>query len=99
MVYTLVCHLEAKDDESIEKIKRKLIEASRVYRKDKETVDWLVMQDVHNPRKFSIVERFEQEGSQKYVNSQTTEVIVVRQLNGDIGIISKIHTGRPSILM
>ena len=66
MVYTLVCHLEAKDDESIEKIKRKLIEAARVYRKDKETVDWLVMQDVHNPRKFSIVERFEQERSQNY---------------------------------
>lgn len=66
MVYTLVCHLEAKDDDSIEKIKRKLIEAARVYRKDKETVDWLVMQDMHNPRKFSIVERFEQESSQKY---------------------------------
>lgn len=69
MVYTLVCHLEAKDDESIEKIKRKLIEAARVYRKDKETVDWLVMQIVHNPRKFSIVERFEQEASQKYATS------------------------------
>ncbi|KAK5085872.1 hypothetical protein LTS08_006544 [Lithohypha guttulata] len=66
MVYTLVCHLEAKDDDSIEKIKRKLIEAARVYRKDKETVDWFVMQDVNNPRKFSIVERFEHESSQKY---------------------------------
>jgi quinol monooxygenase YgiN len=66
MVYTLVCHLEAKDDESIEKIKRKLIEAARVYRQDKETVDWLVMQDVNAPRKFSIVERFAHESSQKY---------------------------------
>ena len=63
MVYTLVCHLYCKDDEScISKVKNKLIEASRVYRKDKETVDWIVMQDVHDPRKFSIVERFENEG-------------------------------------
>jgi hypothetical protein len=38
-----------------------LIEAARVYRKDKETVDWIVMQDVHDPRAFTIVERFEQE--------------------------------------
>lgn len=67
MVYTLVCHLYCKDDpECIEKVKLKLIEASRIYKKDKETVDWIVMQDVHDPRKFSIVERFEQESSQKY---------------------------------
>lgn len=65
MVYTLVCHLLAKE-ENIDKVKLKLIEASRVYTKDKETVDWLVMQDVHDPRKFTIVERFEQESSQKY---------------------------------
>ena len=49
------------DPASIEKIKAKLIEAARVYRKDKETIDWLVMQDVHDPRAFTIVERFEQE--------------------------------------
>lgn len=62
MVYTLTVHLYANDDpESIEKIKLKLIEAARVYRKDKETVDWFVMQDVHDPRAFTVVERFEQE--------------------------------------
>ena len=62
MVYTLTVHLYANDDPaSIEKIKAKLIEAARVYRKDKETIDWLVMQDVHDPRAFTIVERFEQE--------------------------------------
>ncbi|KAH8677436.1 hypothetical protein BX600DRAFT_430784 [Xylariales sp. PMI_506] len=67
MVYTLTVHLYAKDDpEAIEKIKLKLIEAARVYRNDKETVDWFVMQDVHDPRAFSIVERFEKESSQKY---------------------------------
>ena len=65
-MHTLVCHLLAKDDESIEKIRRKLIEAARIYRKDKETADWLVMQDTSNSRKFTIVERFETFDSQKY---------------------------------
>jgi len=66
MVYTLVCHLYANSDPtSIDKIKAKLIEASRVYNKDSETIDWFVMQDVHDPRKFTIVERFQQESSQK----------------------------------
>ena len=63
MVYTLVCHLYCKDDEScISKVKNKLLEASRIYRKDRETMDWIVMQNVHDPRRFSIVERFENEG-------------------------------------
>ncbi|KAK8107711.1 uncharacterized protein PG998_009724 [Apiospora kogelbergensis] len=67
MVYTLTVHMYAKDDaECIEKLKLKLIEAARVYRNDKETVDWFVMQDVHDPRAFTVVERFEQESSQKY---------------------------------
>jgi hypothetical protein len=47
--------------DSIARIKAKLIEAARIYRKDKETIDWLVMQDVHDPRAFTIVERFENE--------------------------------------
>ena len=62
MVYTLTVHLHANDDPaSVEKIKLKLIEAARVYRQDKETVDWFVMQDVNDPRSFSVVERFEKE--------------------------------------
>ncbi len=62
MVYTLTVHLYANEHpESIARIKAKLIEAARVYRKDKETIDWLVMQDVHDPRAFTIVERFENE--------------------------------------
>jgi hypothetical protein len=61
-MYTLTVHLYANEDPaSIDKIKAKLIEAARVYRQDKETADWLVMQDVHDPRAFTIVERFEQE--------------------------------------
>ncbi|KAF3012015.1 hypothetical protein G7054_g12860 [Neopestalotiopsis clavispora] len=67
MVYTLTVHMYAKDDaDCIERLKLKLIEAARIYRKDKETVDWFVMQDVHDPRAFTVVERFEQESSQKY---------------------------------
>lgn len=62
MVYTLTVHLYANDKpDSIERIKAKLVEAARVYRKDKETVDWFVMQDVHDPRAFTIVERFAEE--------------------------------------
>lgn len=62
MVYTLTVHLYANEKaDSIERIKAKLIEAARIYRKDKETVDWIVMQDVHDPRAFTIVERFEHE--------------------------------------
>jgi hypothetical protein len=39
MVYTLTVHLTAKSDpECIRKLKHKLIEASRIYSKDKETV-------------------------------------------------------------
>ncbi|KAK1688473.1 hypothetical protein BDP55DRAFT_656010 [Colletotrichum godetiae] len=67
MVYTLTVHLHANDQpDSVERIKAKLIEASRVYSKDRETVSWFVMQDVHDPRSFTIVERFETEYSQKY---------------------------------
>lgn len=62
MVYTLTVHLYANDDPaSIPRLKAKLVEAARVYRRDRETVDWLVMQDVHDPRAFTIVERFETE--------------------------------------
>ena len=61
-MYTLVCHLHCNNKpDSIDKLKKKLIEAARTYRKDFETQDWLVMQDVHDPRSFSIVERFETE--------------------------------------
>ncbi|KAF1836400.1 hypothetical protein BDW02DRAFT_521324 [Decorospora gaudefroyi] len=67
MVYTIVVHLYAKDDESsISKLKAKLIEASQVYSKDKETLSWFVMQDVSDPRRFTIVERYLQESSQQY---------------------------------
>ncbi|ESZ96224.1 hypothetical protein SBOR_3382 [Sclerotinia borealis F-4128] len=67
MVYTLTVHLYANEHpDSVPRLKAKLIEASRMYKQDKETVDWIVMQDVHDPKAFTIVERFEQESSQKY---------------------------------
>jgi hypothetical protein len=53
--------MRAKDDASVGKLKNKLIEASRVYSQDKETLSWFVMQSVHDPRDFTIVERYEQE--------------------------------------
>jgi quinol monooxygenase YgiN len=59
MVYTIVVHLYAKaDPECISKLKAKLVEASQVYSKDKETLSWFVMQDVSDERKFTIVERY-----------------------------------------
>ncbi|TQS39288.1 hypothetical protein Golomagni_00191 [Golovinomyces magnicellulatus] len=67
MVYTITVHLYANDKpDSISRIKAKLIEAARIYRQDKETIDWHVMQDVNDPRAFTIVERFLEESSQKY---------------------------------
>ena len=67
MVYTLVVHLRAKSDPiCISKLKNKLIEASRTYSKDKETVSWFVMQSQFDSREFTIVERYEKESSQKY---------------------------------
>lgn len=62
MVYTITVHLYANSDpESIPRLKAKLTEASRVYVKDHETIDWFVMQDVHDPRAFTIIERYENE--------------------------------------
>ncbi|KAH7081135.1 hypothetical protein BKA63DRAFT_202223 [Paraphoma chrysanthemicola] len=67
MVYTIVVHLYAKaDKEAISKLKAKLVEASQVYSKDKETLSWFVMQDVNDERAFTIVERYLKESSQTY---------------------------------
>jgi hypothetical protein len=43
MVFTIIVHLAVKS-EHVEKVKAKLIEASRVYAKDKGTIDWFVSQ-------------------------------------------------------
>ena len=62
MVYTIVVHLYAKDSpDSISKLHDKLLEASDVYSKDRETISWFVMQDWQDKRAFTIVERYEHE--------------------------------------
>ncbi|KAI8616274.1 hypothetical protein BC830DRAFT_1063583 [Chytriomyces sp. MP71] len=64
MVFTLVVHLYAKDDEaSISAIRNKLHEASQVYVKDQGTLSWFVMQGSEDKRAFTIVERYDQESS------------------------------------
>lgn len=73
MVYTIVVHLYAKEGaENIAKLNAKLIEASRVYSQDKETISWFVMQDVKDPRAFTIVERYEQESVSRSILSIVT---------------------------
>lgn len=62
MVYTIVVHLYAKEGKEVEeKLRNKLIEASQVYSKDKETIGWHIMQDHKDPRAWCIVERYEHE--------------------------------------
>ncbi|BFZ65159.1 hypothetical protein YB2330_006322 [Saitoella coloradoensis] len=65
MVYTIVVHLRALPEHA-ETLSLKLIEASRIYRQDRETIDWHVMRDTADPTKFCIVERYEKESSQEF---------------------------------
>ncbi|GAA6035594.1 hypothetical protein JCM8097_004919 [Rhodosporidiobolus ruineniae] len=65
MVYTLVCHMLVKP-EFVQDAIAHLKESTEVYSKDIGTIHWLTMQDVHDPCKFTIVERFEQESSQEH---------------------------------
>ncbi|KAJ7292586.1 hypothetical protein C8J57DRAFT_1266422 [Mycena rebaudengoi] len=66
MVYCIIVHLKASSDENAEKLATRLQEAASIYRKDKETLSWLVHRDPKEPRKFAIVERFLNESSQQY---------------------------------
>ncbi|WWC64637.1 uncharacterized protein I303_107248 [Kwoniella dejecticola CBS 10117] len=80
MVYTIVVHLQSLPDK-VEEVKAKLVEAAAVYRKDKETLDWYVMQDPKDATKFCIVERYEKESSQEYhLNNPTFDPYVVPRL-------------------
>ncbi|GAA5894325.1 hypothetical protein JCM6882_007631 [Rhodosporidiobolus microsporus] len=65
MVYTIVCHLAAKP-EHVDDLKAELANASKIYSKDKETIAFHVMQHAEDPTLFTLVERYEQESSQKY---------------------------------
>ncbi|KAI4091464.1 MAG: hypothetical protein LQ339_008120 [Xanthoria mediterranea] len=67
MVYTITLHLYCNDKpDSVTRLKAKLVEAAHIYRQDQGTVVRLVMQDVKDPKAFTIVERFEKEESQKF---------------------------------
>ncbi|KAI1821383.1 hypothetical protein F4861DRAFT_542007 [Xylaria intraflava] len=66
MVFTVVVDLRAKaGKEPIAKVHAKLNEASAILSKTKGTVSCFVMQAVDDPQSFSIVERYEDEASQK----------------------------------
>jgi hypothetical protein len=96
MVYTIVVHLYAKDSPTdIEKLKNKLVEASQVYSKDRETVGWHVMQDHQDPRAFTIVERYERES----VSSPLVNVSIDFFMRGLIDAdIDAFHRARSIIL-
>ncbi|KAJ7292584.1 hypothetical protein C8J57DRAFT_1457020 [Mycena rebaudengoi] len=66
MVYCLIVHCKASSDENAEKIATRLQEVASIYRKDKETLSWLVHRDPKEPRKFAIVERYLNKGSLQY---------------------------------
>jgi len=69
MVFSIIVHLTVKEEHT-DKVKAKLIEASRVYVKDKGTIDWFVSQDANDPTKFAIVERYEQKSDvETHVNN------------------------------
>ncbi|KAF2251614.1 hypothetical protein BU26DRAFT_602157 [Trematosphaeria pertusa] len=67
MVYTIIQHLTAKDSpDAIDKLKSKLVEASAVFGKDRETLAWIPMQDAVDRRRFTVVERYRDESSHRY---------------------------------
>lgn len=96
MVYTIVVHLYAKDSPTdIEKLKNKLVEASRVYSKDRETIGWHVMQDHQDPRAFTIVERYERESVSSPLVNFSVDFFVCGLIDADI---DAFHRARSIIL-
>ncbi|MCJ1227599.1 hypothetical protein MMC12_004255 [Toensbergia leucococca] len=81
MVYTIIAHLYTLDDpKAISQIKAKLTEAAQIYRKDKETIQWEVMQSVSDPRAFTVVERYESESTfNPYVEPLLSQPIDLRR--------------------
>ncbi|WWC63880.1 uncharacterized protein I303_106485 [Kwoniella dejecticola CBS 10117] len=62
MVHIVVVFVEAKP-ESVEAVKKRMTEAGKIYEKDPGTLEFSLKQDVTNPQKFVIVERYDQESS------------------------------------
>ncbi|CAH0475628.1 unnamed protein product [Peronospora belbahrii] len=64
MVYTIIVNLYAKDGKDVEeKLRAKLAEASKTYSKDASVLGWHVLQNTSDPRKWTLVERYDQESS------------------------------------
>ncbi|WVQ85846.1 hypothetical protein IAT38_008014 [Cryptococcus sp. DSM 104549] len=69
MVCTMVCLLEAKP-EAVDSMKAKLSEVSKIFSKDTETIEWSVQQDIENPAKFCIVEKYVTRESEKLYHQE-----------------------------
>uniref|UniRef100_H3GQW9 ABM domain-containing protein n=1 Tax=Phytophthora ramorum TaxID=164328 RepID=H3GQW9_PHYRM len=64
MVYTIVVNLHAKDGKDVEEqLRVKLAEASQTYSKDAGVIGWHPMQNPSDARKWTIIERYDQESS------------------------------------
>ncbi|KAG6572860.1 antibiotic biosynthesis monooxygenase [Phytophthora cinnamomi] len=62
MVFTIVVNLYAKDGKDVEEqLRAKLADASQTYSKDASVIGWHPMQNISDPRKWTIVERYDQE--------------------------------------
>ncbi|KAF8211820.1 hypothetical protein K438DRAFT_1808020 [Mycena galopus ATCC 62051] len=61
MVYTIIAHLYTQPGKEAE-MKNVLVEAARIFSKDKGTIAWFVMQDEKDPTAWATVERYENEG-------------------------------------
>jgi quinol monooxygenase YgiN len=62
MVFTIVVNLYAKDGKDAEEqLRAELIKASETYSKDATVLGWHPMQSTSDPRKWTIVERYDQE--------------------------------------
>ncbi|KAE9262097.1 hypothetical protein PF008_g32693 [Phytophthora fragariae] len=74
MVFTIIVNLYAKDGKTVEEqLRAKLAEASQTNSKDASVVDWHTMQSTSDPRKWTIVERYDQEStSRAWLCTETT---------------------------
>ncbi|KAG3108056.1 hypothetical protein PC129_g24900 [Phytophthora cactorum] len=60
MVFTIIVNLYAKDGVE-DQLRAKLAEAAQTYSKDAGVLGWYPMQNVSDSRKWTIVERYDQE--------------------------------------
>ncbi|KAG3113728.1 hypothetical protein PI124_g7299 [Phytophthora idaei] len=67
MAFTIIVSLFAKDGKDVEEqLRTKLVEAAQTFSKYAGVLGWYPMQNASDSRKWTIVERYEHESSQKY---------------------------------